>query len=159
MTEVENGGNVYMEPQKEKLVFLKKRNKDQLLGFRFTLHPDSRQVIVSELYPGYVAQQSGKVFVGDVVSQINGIRVTEVDMATQLIKMAEGTVEVSASWIFPLLVDPPICMHVLTVPLHRCVHPAKDQQVRLSKARGLSSSCWLCKSAHGNTISACRRSG
>eukprot|EP00966_Prymnesium_polylepis_P014591 336942-Prymnesium_polylepis.1 len=78
---------------REKLVFLKKRNKDQLLGFRFGLHPESHQVIVSELYSGYAAQQCGKIFVGDVLSQVNGTRVTEVDMATQLIKIAEGTVE------------------------------------------------------------------
>jgi len=102
VTEVEAGGKVYIEPQKEKLVFLKKRTKDQLLGFRFGLHPESRQVIVTELYSGYAAQQSGKIFVGDVLSQVNGIRVTEVDMATQLIKMAEGNVEFRFTNVFNL---------------------------------------------------------
>ena len=94
VTEVATGGKVYVEPQKEKLVFLKKKNRDQLLGFRFGIHPESSQVIVTELYGGYPAHACGKIFVGDVLSQVNGTRVTEVDMATQLIKLAEGTVEV-----------------------------------------------------------------
>ena len=48
------------------------------------------QVIISELYSGYPAQQSGRIFMGDVVTSINGVKVTDVEMAAQIIKLTAG---------------------------------------------------------------------
>ena len=50
VTEVETGAKVYTEPSREKLVFLRKKNKDQLLGFRFGIHPESQQACLTT-YP------------------------------------------------------------------------------------------------------------
>ena len=53
-------------------------------------------VVISELFSGYPALECGRLFVGDVLLSVNGVKVSEVDMATQLIKLAEDTVEVRA---------------------------------------------------------------
>ena len=87
----------------ERVARLEKPNRDVKLGLRFGLHPQTKQVrmctrasaaarwrwrgrtrsparraqvIVSELYSGYPAQQSGKIFMGDVVTSINGVKIT-----------------------------------------------------------------------------------
>ena len=49
-----------------------------------------KQVVISELYSGYPAQQSGRIFTGDVVTSINGVKVTDVEMAAQIIKLTAG---------------------------------------------------------------------
>ena len=45
------------------------------------LHPETKQVVVTELFPGYPAMECGRIFVGDVIISVNGVRVTTVDMA------------------------------------------------------------------------------
>ena len=51
-------------------------------------------VIITELFSGYPAMDSGKLFVGDVIISVNNVRITEVDMCTQVIKLAKDKVEV-----------------------------------------------------------------
>ena len=50
----------------------------------------TKQVVISELYSGYPAQQSGRIFMGDVVTSINGVKVADVEMAAQIIKLTAG---------------------------------------------------------------------
>jgi len=84
----------------DRVTRLEKPNRDVKLGLRFGLHPQSKQVVVSELYSGYPAQQSGKIFMGDVVTMINGVRITDVEMAAQIIKLTAGTVEIRTTNVF-----------------------------------------------------------
>jgi len=81
----------------ERFIVLKKKTRDALIGVRFGLHPISGQVVVTELFSGYPAMECGKIFVGDVLVSVNGVRITEVDMATQLIKLATDKVELKTS--------------------------------------------------------------
>ena len=50
----------------------------------------TKQVVISELYSGYPAQQSGRIFMGDVVTSINGVKVADVEMAAQIVKLTAG---------------------------------------------------------------------
>ena len=70
------GSQTAVSAAPERVTRLNKPNRDVKLGLRFGLHPQTKQVIVSELYSGYPAQQSGKIFMGDVVTMINGVKIT-----------------------------------------------------------------------------------
>ena len=95
--EVDTGIKTTVENDNERFVLIRKKTKEALLGVRFGLHPVSGQVIVTELFLGYPAQECNKIFVGDVVISVNGVRPTTVDMATQIIKLAEDKVEIKVS--------------------------------------------------------------
>ena len=86
-------------------------------------------MVVSELYAGYPAQESGQIFVGahrtkacsrpprpapralavsspacagDVLISVNDVRVTEVDMATQVIKLAKKEVVLRTTNVYQM---------------------------------------------------------
>ena len=58
------------------VVRLPKPNVTSRVGLRFGLHPSTKQVCIVELYSNYPALESGKLFVGDVITKINGVKVT-----------------------------------------------------------------------------------
>ena len=90
VAEVETG----VAPPKsyERTIKIRKATIETRIGVRFGLHPETKQVIITELYSGYPAHDCGNLFVGDVVTKINKVLVTDVDMASQLVKMTEGEV-------------------------------------------------------------------
>ena len=90
VAEVETG----VAPAKsyERTIKIRKATIETRIGVRFGLHPETKQVIITELYSGYPAHDCGNLFVGDVVTKINKVLVTDVDMASQLVKMTEGEV-------------------------------------------------------------------
>ena len=92
-----------------------KTHKQQRVGVRLAAHPISRQVVISQLYRGYPALETGRLFVGDVLLAVNGVRVTEVDMALQLIKMHQ-TVELTTTNVY-------IDEAGLSQPVSRAVNP------------------------------------
>mmetsp|Transcript_50767 Transcript_50767/g.110186 ORF Transcript_50767/g.110186 Transcript_50767/m.110186 type:complete len:268 (-) Transcript_50767:826-1629(-) len=77
----------------ERTVRVRKPNRDARIGMRLGLHPVSGQVVISDLYQGYPAVETGRLFVGDAVKSINGVRIDSVDLAMQIIRLAEGNVE------------------------------------------------------------------
>ena len=91
---------VTVEQSNERTIVIEKKTKESLVGVRFGLHPVSGQVVVTELFSGYPAQECGRIFVGDVVSSVNGVRITEVDMATQMIKLADKKVELKTMNVY-----------------------------------------------------------
>ena len=100
MAEAAGASRTTVQAAPDRVTRLEKPNRDVKLGLRFGLHPQTKQVVVSELYSGYPAQQSGKIFMGDVVTMINGVRITEVEMAAQIIKLTAGTVEIRTTNVF-----------------------------------------------------------
>ena len=82
----ETQGRIYTEPTTKKTKIIK-RKKDERIGVRLAQHPTSKQVVLSQLYNGYPAIETGRLFVGDVLLAVNDVKVTQVDMALQLIKM------------------------------------------------------------------------
>ena len=95
VAEVETG----VAPPKsyERTIKIRKATIETRIGVRFGLHPETKQVIITELYSGYPAHDCGNLFVGDVVTKINKVLVTDVDMASQLVKMTEGEVELKTA--------------------------------------------------------------
>lgn len=89
-----------LEQTSERTVTLLKKTVETLVGVRFGLHPVTGQVVINELYSGYPAQECGRIFTGDVLVAVNGVRVTEVDMATQLIKLAPGKVDLRLANVY-----------------------------------------------------------
>ena len=58
------------------VVRLPKPHATSRVGLRVGLHPSTKQVSIVELYSNYPALESGKLFVGDVITKINGVKVT-----------------------------------------------------------------------------------
>ena len=98
VAEVETG----VAPPKsyERTIKIRKATIETRIGVRFGLHPETKQVIITELYSGYPAHDCGNLFVGDVVTRINKTLVTDVDMASQLVKMTEGEVELKTENVY-----------------------------------------------------------
>jgi len=98
VAEVETG----VAPAKsyERTIKIRKATIETRIGVRFGLHPETKQVIITELYSGYPAHDCGNLFVGDVVTRINKTLVTDVDMASQLVKMTEGEVELKTENVY-----------------------------------------------------------
>ena len=98
VAEVETG----VAPAKsyERTIKIRKATIETRIGVRFGLHPETKQVIITELYSGYPAHDCGNLFVGDVVTKINKVLVTDVDMASQLVKMTEGEVELKTENVY-----------------------------------------------------------
>ena len=96
-----------VKQSQERTITLEKKTRDSLLGVRFGLHPTTGQVVVTELFSGYPAMECGKIFVGDVLTAVDGVRITEVDMATQLIKLAQGKVKLKTSNVYVVGDTPP----------------------------------------------------
>ena len=98
VAEVETG----VAPPKsyERTIKIRKATIETRIGVRFGLHPETKQVIITELYSGYPAHDCGNLFVGDVVTKINKVLVTDVDMASQLVKMTEGEVELKTENVY-----------------------------------------------------------
>ena len=91
--EVDTGAKTVVENHNERFIILQKKTRDSLLGVRFGLHPVTSEVVVTELFSGYPAMECSRIFVGDILSSVNGVRITSVDMATQQIKLADNKVE------------------------------------------------------------------
>mmetsp|Transcript_27368 Transcript_27368/g.45639 ORF Transcript_27368/g.45639 Transcript_27368/m.45639 type:complete len:263 (-) Transcript_27368:270-1058(-) len=91
---------VQVKQSESRVIKLKKASKEAKVGIRLALHPVSSQVIISELYSGYPALECGRLFVGDVLCAVNGVAVTEVDMALQLIKMAKEDVQLTTTNVY-----------------------------------------------------------
>ena len=98
--EVDTGVSQTVEQSQERKIVLKKKTRESLLGVRFGLHPVSGQVVVTQMFDGYPAASSGRIFIGDVLTAVNGVMVTSVDMATQVIKLAEDRVELKTTNVY-----------------------------------------------------------
>ena len=98
--EVDTGVSQTVEQSQERKIVLKKKTRESLLGVRFGLHPVSGQVVVTHMFDGYPAASSGRIFIGDVLTAVNGVMVTSVDMATQVIKLAEDRVELKTTNVY-----------------------------------------------------------
>jgi len=97
---------VRVKESQERVVRIKKPHKDAKVGLRLGTHPVSKQVIITDLYTGYPALESGRLFVGDVVLMVDGVRLTEVDMGLQLIKMSKEVVELRTTNVYVDSVKP-----------------------------------------------------
>eukprot|EP00308_Calcidiscus_leptoporus_P004210 CAMPEP_0119398742 /NCGR_PEP_ID=MMETSP1334-20130426/140998_1 /TAXON_ID=127549 /ORGANISM="Calcidiscus leptoporus, Strain RCC1130" /LENGTH=488 /DNA_ID=CAMNT_0007422611 /DNA_START=53 /DNA_END=1520 /DNA_ORIENTATION=+ len=100
MAETQGSTPTNIRQSSERVVKIKKASREARIGLRLGLHPVSRQVIISELYHGYPAIETGRLFVGDVITKVGGVAVTEVDMTLQLIKMAPMEVELRTTNVY-----------------------------------------------------------